>query len=373
MRQLLLLILFAAAIVGVCYVAVTPVTMQTLAPYSDVAGRMEAELAVKAKSALEAKSLEWASVKMSGQIAILEGVAPREEERAEAIAALRGAAGPGGWMRGGVVAVRDRTTLAPPVSPYEWSAIRSTPCGSSDEPACRVTLEGATPTRAARAELAAYAAELFPGGVADNMIIARGAPDETAWVAVARAAIAQVAILDDGKAMLRDERLTIEGRADDALTRDRVSAVLAQLPTPFLAAARVEAPEADGSADAAVDAGVSLEPITDLAACRALFAELLADADVEFAEGEAAIAKESYPLLDRLTDAATRCEDMSVTITASGEPTSAGEDYVALGLRRAQAITDYFILRGVSQDRLAAQARTEADPAARAIDLNINR
>ncbi len=366
MRQLFLLILFASAITGICYLAATPVTTQVLARYSGVAERIEADLGALATTALEASTLEWASAEMDGQIAILRGEAPREEERAEAIAALLAAAGPGGWMRGGIVAVRDLTTIAPPVSPYEWRAVRS---------AGRVTLIGATPTRAARAELVAYAGQLFPGGVADQMLIARGAPDETAWLAVARTAIAQVAALEEGRATLRDERLTIEGRAADSLSRDRVTAALAQLPSPFLAAARVEAPEAeDGQLEAAASDARGLEPIAELDVCRDVFSALLEEDRVEFAEGEAAIAKESYPLLDRLAIAAMRCEGMGVTIQGGGEPTSGNDAYVDLGLRRAQAVADYFILKGISQDRLGAEprARTGDLRSAPVVEFEIN-
>lgn len=362
MRQLLLFILFAAMIAGVGYVAVTPVTAHPMiAERSGVAEKIEAGLGLVAQEALTASALEWASVEMDGQIAVLRGEAPREEERAQAIAALLAAAGPGGWVQGGVVSVRDETTLAPPISPYEWRAVRS---------GDRVTLAGATPTRAARAELVAYAGDLFPGGVADQMIIARGAPDEVAWVAVARTAIAQVAALEDGVATLRDERLTVEGDAPNDGVRNRVQTALTQLPYPFLAAARVEAPEGAAPTETALAEAEGLEPIADLGVCRDTFAALLAEGAIDFAEEDAAIAKESYPLLDRLAIAALRCEGMRVTITGGGEVANEGDAYTALGLARAQAVADYFILKGISQDRLAAQARerggsvAEADAAA---------
>jgi outer membrane protein OmpA-like peptidoglycan-associated protein len=366
MRQLILFIVFAAAIAGVGYVAVTPVDAAYVAPHSAVAERVEAGLETRASDALVASALEWASVEMDGQIAVLRGEAPREEERAAAIAALLGAAGPGGWARGGVVAVRDLSSLAPPIAPYEWRAVRS---------GARVTLAGATPTRAARAELVAYASELFTGGVADQMIIARGAPDETAWVAVARAAIAQVSALEDGHATLRDARLTIEGRAPDAVTRDRVTAALAYLPSPFLAAARVDSPEVEAALATAAPNAENYEPIADPQICRDVFATLLSDGRVDFAETEPAIAKESYPLLDRLAIAALRCESARVAIRGAGEPASEPEAYADLGLRRAQAVVDYFILKGVSQDRLSAQSRARDDaprPDGRAIEIAIN-
>jgi outer membrane protein OmpA-like peptidoglycan-associated protein len=369
MRQLFLFLVFAAVIAGLGYAAVTPVTAAAeyapwVAERTGVAARVPTELGARAAAALAENDLDWASVEMDGQIAILRGEAPREEERAEAISALLAAAGPGGWVQGGVVAVRDLTTLAPPISPYEWRAVRS---------GDRVTLAGATPTRAARAELVAYASELFPGGVADQMIIARGAPDEPAWVGVARAAIAQVAALEDGRATLRDERLTIEGRAPDAVTRNRVTDALAYLPSPFLAAARVESPEPAGEPEAeALDEAQTYEPIADAGVCRDVFASLMAEGSIDFATNEPAIAKESYPLLDRLAIAAIRCEGMKVTITGGGEAASERDAYADLGLRRAQAVADYFILKGIGQDRLAAEAREASADVAPVVSFDIN-
>src|SRR5262249_2998662 len=158
-----------------------------------------------------------------------------------------------------------------------------------------------------------------PGGVADQMLIARGAPDEVAWIAVARTAIAQVAVLEDGAATLRDERLTIEGAAPNEGVRTRVTAALTQLPFPFIAAARVEAPQGPATAEVALQEVEGLEPITDLGVCRDTFASLVADGMLEFAENDPAISKESYPLLDRLAIAAIRCDGMRVTITGGGE------------------------------------------------------
>ena len=353
MRQLLLFIVFAAAVASVGYVAVNPVSASYLAERADVAARLERELGAAAGQELQESGLTWSSVEMDGQIAVLTGEAPREEERAEAIAAVRRATGPGGVLRGGVMAVRDLTTIAPPVSPYEWRAVRS---GE------RVTLVGAIPTRSARAELVTYAGELFPGGVADQMIIARGAPDETAWIAVARTAVAQLATLEDGNALLRDSRVTIEGRASDGVTRNRVTAALSHLPAPFLAAARVEAPEEAGAAPAPpLENGETVEPITDVDVCRDVFGALMEDVSIDFAVDEPAIAKESYPLLDQLAIAAIRCQGVIIRIEGGGEPESDASAFTALGLSRAQSVADYFILKGIAQDRLEPLAQTSSE------------
>jgi outer membrane protein OmpA-like peptidoglycan-associated protein len=384
MRHLLLLILFAAVIGGVCYAAVTPLAaahFKWLGEQTDVAGRVVSGLQAKATTALKARSLDWASVEMDGQTAVLRGVAPREEERAEALQALSSAAGAGGWLRGGVVEVRDMSAIAPLVSPYEWSAARSSG---------RVTLKGVVPTRAARSELMQYAGQLFTGGgVVDQMTIARSALDETAWMAVARTAISQVAVLDDGSAVLRDNSLTLRGRAVDGAARERVTQAVAHLPGQFIAAAFVEAPEGKAAPARAEAEGDSLGPITDVKACRDAFAGELQRKSVEFSGGGDMISKESYPLVNRLATVLMRCEGMVVTIIGGGETTASPEDYVRHGLIRARAVKDQFILQGVSQDRILTQAHEKPTankltkppatpaaamkpPAAPAIEFSIN-
>ncbi|MGD2132739.1 MAG: hypothetical protein PVI23_08095 [Maricaulaceae bacterium] len=350
MRQFLTFILFVLALGGLGWLAVNPAPAAVLTPYADVAHRIEVDLEEKANATLDTAGLDWASVEMDGQIAVLRGLAPREEERAEAIAYVRDASGHGPWSRGGVMAVRDRTDLAPPASPFEWRAVRE---------GDRVILGGHVPTRAARAELVAHAGELFSGGVVDRMEIARGAPDEFAWSTVARTALTQLASLSEGEASLRDVSLTIEGAAGTANVRARVRAALANLPAPFLAAALVDAPESDGAADAVLALAPTengLQPLTDPAACDAEFDAIIEEAPVEFAAGEAAMTKESYPVLDQLALTALRCEGMRFAITASGDPDAGDEAFTSLGAARAQQMADYFVLQGVALDRLETAA-----------------
>lgn len=325
-----------------------------LAAYTGFAERIEARLQAEVDEALSATGFDWAEVEMDGQIAILTGQAPREDERGEARSAVLAAAGPGGLWAGGVIRVEDRATLAPPVSPYEWSVERD---GE------RAVLRGAAPSRALRADLVGFAAELFPGGVVDEMIIARGAPDgdELTWAGIARAAIEQAARLADGRAVLRDERLQISGETLDARTRDRITGEIARLPAPYLAVARIDAPEEAG-VDAALDPeddGVDMSAIDDIAVCQDMFDALAAeDGGVAFSDA-AVIQRESYPALDRLAIAARRCE--SFAVVAVGRVAEGGE---TLAREHAEAVANYFVLQGVAPERVTvdvAGASAEGD------------
>ena len=351
MRHVLTFILFVLAVCGIGYVAVNPVSAGPVTEYLDVAHHIEGDLQGKANAALAEGGLEWAEVEMDGQIAFLRGRAPREEERAEAIALVRDSSGHGPWSRGGIMAVRDQSTLAPAASPFVWRAVRS---------GDRVTLSGHVPTRAARAELAAHAGELFPGGVADQMEVARGAPDEFAWSTVARTAVSQLAALSEGQATLSDVSLTIEGVAANARARNRVSEAIGNLPAPFLAAALVEALDTPEVPIDPLAEALRLEPITSIEACREQLAAGRASGAIEFAAGEPTLTKESYPVLDQLAITALRCEEMRFSVEAGGDLADGGEDYADLGLQRAQHIADYFVLKGVALDRMEVGAHVRS-------------
>ncbi len=315
--------------------------------YTGYAARIEAQLQQAVDEALAETELDWASARVEGQIATLEGEAPREDERGEARAAVQVAAGPGGVWNGGIVRVDDETTLAPPIAPYEWSVTRD---------GDRATLTGAVPSRAARADLVAFARELFPGGIDDEMTIGRGAPggDEATWANVARAAIEQVARLTTGEATLRDERLSIVGDAGDARARERVTSELFRLPPPYVAIARVEAPDEVGAEEAAAEEeAVDRSPIEGREACQEAFDAAAAEADpVGFGEEDAVIENESYALLDALSILALRCQRVSVVVL--GAAVEEGVDD-ALALARAQAVADYFVLQRMPPQRVSAE------------------
>ena len=101
-----------------------------------------------------------------------------------------------------------------------------------------------------------------------------------------------------------------------------------------------------------------------------------AEQRLNFADGEPAIAKESYPLLDRLAIAAIRCDGVTITIEGGGGSSDDGD--AALGLRRAQSVADYFILKGIVGDRLDPVARASGaaaqstNPASPVISFVVN-
>ena len=346
MRQAVVLIIGGLALALLGYLTSALEIGGSAAAFTGAAGKIETRLQTAVDAVVEELGYEWITAAVDGQVVIFEGVSPREEETAAARAALLAADGRGGFWSGGVLFVRDRSTLAPPISPYE---LRAT---ASEE---RITLTGAMPTREARTALVEYADRLFQGGVDNQLIIARGAPDEAGWAATSRTAVSQMAILDTSRAIIKDKRLSLEGRAADAGVRSRVTAAIAKVPSPFIATTRIEAPEgADvGVIDGASDG--STDRIEDPDVCQSMFDSFTANAGVAFASGRAEIERDSYGLLDRLALTAKRCDTLRVLI--GGHTDSSGDPGANLRLsqKRAQAVADYFVLLGVDQARLVAR------------------
>ncbi|MCG8440949.1 MAG: OmpA family protein [Caulobacterales bacterium] len=132
-----------------------------------------------------------------------------------------------------------------------------------------------------------------------------------------------------------------------------------------MAVARIDAPVELGPVASAVDDAEGRgDIIEDPALCQSLFDRLLGEGGVAFASGRAVIEKESYPLLDRLVWAAARCRSAQIRVEghtdASGDP----EANQRLSKKRAQAVVDYLILKGVTIDRLSAAGRGDTRPVA---------
>lgn len=329
-----------------------------------VARAIEMDLQEKVNAALAQSELGWASVVMDGQNAILRGQAPRDEERAQARTLVFNAAGHGGFWLGGVAVVVDESTLAPPLSPYVFTARRE---------GGRLVVAGAAPSQAALDDLTTYARQLFPGGVVANVQIARGAPDDLAWENALRIAVTQLANLRSGTVTITDREFLVEGGVDEPAALTRIERDSASLPSIFNIAVNVTVNN-DGS-DLMGGVRTQLQPIATARECQRQVRLALGTDVIRFEPGRAAIQKESYPVLDRVVSVARRCTAARVTAvgravrsrassgvaaTEGGDVDQGAGDVLEAGNAqlwgdRAQAVADYFVLKGVPADRALAQ------------------
>jgi len=142
--------------------------------------------------------------------------------RTRSVAAMKEAVAAAAALPAGYALSRAEVA-AEPVSHYVWSAVRA---GSV------LTLSGHAPDDATRDALLSAARAAMPGvAVSDSLELAAGAPP--GFDVAAAFAIARLAELEDGGATLRDQTLSIGGRAPTVAALNAVSAALRALPAGF--------------------------------------------------------------------------------------------------------------------------------------------
>lgn len=185
---------------------------------------LQSTLQTETQAALKTAGIEWASVEMQGQRAIITGEAPSQDALREAADIILTSTGKGGLIFGGVTVIESRATMAPPVSPFVWIATKT-----EDE---RIILSGYVPGTAIRQAILADAEKIAPGRVEDRMSLATGA-GEGNWQGVARLGLEQLGLLDGGEARLTDYVLSVRGVAMDDAIRAQVSAAVANVAAPY--------------------------------------------------------------------------------------------------------------------------------------------
>lgn len=220
---------------------------------------IEANLKADAQRALASTGLPWAQIVVDGQSVTLSGTARTDEERQIALNAVRrvgwpeGAfrsgplhlavyylAGPdaarrlqpGGPIWGGIVDVVDKAVLAPAQSPFTWKA--------SIIDGRQLIIEGFAPSETARAELLKQAQSLFPSGVEDRTVVARGAPRGN-WTAAVSWALGSLERLNEGSELqFVDTTFVIRGNTDNPAFPDVIRQRVAQVLPPFRGEAEIK-------------------------------------------------------------------------------------------------------------------------------------
>jgi OOP family OmpA-OmpF porin len=164
------------------------------------APRIEAEIAERARQAVEPLAIHEVSVRADGRRVVLAGrvhTSRQGDRLARAVGQLPG-----------VAAVRNRLVPLPRVSPYRLNARLDSQ---------RLTLTGHVPTEAARGALLAMAGA-SGRAVRSDLALAAGV-DVEAWTALAADALRALGRLEDGRLDIADSTVSLSGRvaSDPAL------------------------------------------------------------------------------------------------------------------------------------------------------------
>ncbi len=174
--------------------------------------RIEADLAKRTLDTLKKAGFEWANVTVSGRDVTVLGKALDDSEPT---AALR-VANNNVW---GVRIADAQTELIEKVDTYLWSAA----IGEDDS----IRLSGYVPNETARRNVVAAVKADFPKAkIDDRMRLARGAPEQTAWINGIKFAAKQLMGLRKGHVDLTGMELSVTGEAQSASTFGAIKTAL---------------------------------------------------------------------------------------------------------------------------------------------------
>ncbi len=234
----------------------------------------------------------------------------------------------------------------------------------------KVVLTGLVADESSRLWLVSKAKEQFgSNNIDDQMTVAYGAPQ--GWHTTAGAALANLGSLDQGKASLVDNGLTVTGYASSIRMADQVETQVAGMISsaykgtydikadepPDVPAYEVKGPQPlDGPpAMRMPDPGVP---------CQQKFNELLANRSILFDTNLAIIKSESNTLLDQLVSIAKGCPNSSVEIGGHTDDRGSNAYNQKLSESRANAVVDYLKQHGVTSNRLHGVGYGELQPIA---------
>jgi outer membrane protein OmpA-like peptidoglycan-associated protein len=216
-----------------------------------------------------------------------------------------------------------------------------------------------------------FATALAVGAGAGGKPTATANDEATDWAAMASGALSAggfsfAAAAMDGKV------LTITGDAPDAGARDAAFAAGVDV----VKADRKHVGQVLAFANNITIAGQTVASVPDAAsalgdapeaeACQTAYDTLLTGRVINFNSGSALISQDSTQLLDALSAVAMRC--LSYQVQVRGHTDTAGDETAnqALSERRAQAVADYLVRKGVEANQLGVTGLGETEPLDRA-------
>lgn len=205
----------------------------------------------------------------------------------------------------------------------------------------QITLNGYVPDQPAMdAVVGVASADYGQANVINNLQISDGAPNN--WSATAIASLDAIDPLNNGRVEMRDLSVSVSGDAPDQSISDAIQAGIGgSVAAPYNTAYNITVP---APAPEVVAANT----------CQTDFNSLLANETINFESAQAVISSVSYALLDQLASTASLCPGASVSI--EGHTDSQGADVYNQDLseRRAQAVVDYLVGKGIDSNRLGA-------------------
>lgn len=323
----------------------------------------------------ENKLTDWASVKVKGRAVFLSGEAPDNQTHQRAMTLIQGVEGvrqvTSEFTQPSVKKVEPPVTEAQPPyfpDPYQFKA------GYDGH---HLALSGHAPNIKSRSDIVNSAEQLFgAGNVTEEIIVTQGGPDY--WqIKTIQTLLASLTHPQQAKAELNNKQLKLSGIITSPELKEQIESQLKQaLPPSFVSEFNIVV------AKPVVDEVVETT-IAAAAGCQQQFNQLLSETKIHFKHALSEIDPVSMELLDKLADSAGQCKQATIEIAGYTDSSGDGERNMELSYRRAQAVKEALVSRGITTERLLVKGYGQNNPIAdnstpegralnRRIELNIS-
>lgn len=349
MRKLFILLLALLAIAAIAYFCI----------YKTRVPAIQADIASRAKAALESNGLSGIDVAVDGRDIHLTGVIdnPESKQLAERVAQVEG-----------YNFIRNDLTVAD--SGLADAANKKYSLGITLSDSGKVTLDGILDSQSHRT-LHQNAVKLYgKENVTDRILeldipVAPGMPD------IALLMLDKTRGLQPGEVRFVDQQIDIKGSAPSkALLAQIDQQIRKNIPQDYtlnmnLAAAGPGAADASGAAKPDNHAATA-QPVAVLSRknCQKELNKVLRRSKIRFNSGSAVISKSSYKALDRLVKVAHQCPGMKIKIHGHTDSTGRNRNNERLSKKRALAVANYLVKKGVPANNLVAVGHGASKPVA---------
>ncbi len=329
---------------------------------------IQSDIQSRAVSVLSSEPTRWTKVAVDGRNVILTGVAPSEELREKAEEMAKSVQG--------VVSVDNQITVTQPelesvLEPESESQLTQEQVPEPEpEPVIQspyenqftktkdgIVLSGWVPDEDQHQALLLLAKQKFgEDKVIDKLQVAAGAPD--GWLQTAKAAITGLAYFKEGVANITDTKLDLSGEVLNEAAKVNVETELpTMLPENFKINFDLNVPqlaiEEIHPEPVAQDAGLS---------CAKAFEETLAGEKIHFATDSAGVRKREQSVLEKVVEFSNSCPNSIIEVSGYTDARGSEAYNKKLSQKRAEAVVQKLIKKGLRPGRVKAKGYGEANP-----------
>ncbi len=356
MRNVLLLLLGAILIGILSYFC-----------FMDKAHTIKDDLVSKAKSTYASKQMSFVDANLKGKdfeltnTLTLTGTAPSEELKQEAgrvALGIEGIEGVDNQLKvlsvvaapKVVEAIEAPKVITPHVKKPEPKTVIPSPylLTAVKDNQNRVALRGYAPDEKTHKEIVELANTLFgKENVKDKLKNSKGAPAE--FTLNAKLGLNKLSDVDYGGFEISDTDFDFRGYVDTSDKKDEIlKALKSKLSSNYNGNFEIKAPKP--------------KPKVAAISCQNEFKNLLSKDKIHFETAKAEIKQISYNLLDSLYNISKKCPKVTISIEGHTDSIGGKESNQALSEKRAKAVKDYFIKKGMDAKKLIAIGHGETKP-----------